>query len=192
MCSLEDLQLLSLSHNDLSSGMPRAGNGSDGVCLPRLRTLTLDHNRLKGLVPPWALEVDYLDVTYNALAYDGSEQLIDRCFDPDISCSGLPPVSCKAFGGLWEVAANSGRHCVLCSLPQPLPLLILIGFLTAFLLLSSAYVHALPRGMPSPWVPRLLVPRGMACPSACLAWCHVAWLAHLRASPGATWHGLPT
>ena len=152
LCALTHLQLLSVAGegNRLHGGLPTANGGDahEAGCLASLRVLDISQNHIGGLLPRWAAHdgsspIHRLDLHTNALAYEDDLPWMVRCFEHDLSCTGVPPMSCRAFGPEWEVEAHVGRTCVQCSLRHPWPLIVLLSVLTAFVLLGATYAGVL-------------------------------------------------
>ncbi|KAL1529009.1 hypothetical protein AB1Y20_010330 [Prymnesium parvum] len=119
LCALHDLQKLDLSNNRLHGGLRRANpDGSLAACAPRLRDIDLSNNGFSDYLPKWLLSVAsapggvnrvlltgnrFIYPTNNTLAAlslrDELEKgIVRRCRQPAVECSGLPFVSCEAFG----------------------------------------------------------------------------------------------
>ena len=145
LCVFTALQTLSISGNLLEGDLPRAGISSTNAstCLPVLRTLDIAHNRISGPMPLWVISSDLSSITLNGnlLSYPAKE-LVSACFGRagrQVACSGVPPMSCRAFGEEWQLKADSPNECVQCSLEEPWPLVVLIAVLSAFLLFGATY-----------------------------------------------------
>ena len=123
--------------------VPGPGTGADS-CLPSLHSLNIERNLLGGELPEWVLAsatLSSLRVSDNRFVWPASE-LVALCFGRNgrpVACSGVPPMSCRAFGDQWRLQADSPNECVPCTLPAPWPLVMLVGVLGAFLLFGGTY-----------------------------------------------------
>ena len=115
LCDL-NLQILDVVDNDISGRMPR--------CFARLSAPSFDHN-----------DFDYIesDPTLRGL--------IERCrTSADAYCSGVPPLSCGAFGSRYQVRSDDSQRCVECpSLAASIALQLVV--LLVFAALVIAYVR---------------------------------------------------
>lgn len=144
------LQVLDLSGNRLHGPLPEAqprinpvsGNIS-AQCLPALREVHLEGNRLNGALPGWLMDhleavtesgaprLTTLDMRLNALddplsveAEEHIDRIVRACSRMGMDCRGLPPRSCSAFGRLYR-AKTSGKGCVKCEESMLWPLLLI-------------------------------------------------------------------
>ena len=98
---------------------------------------------------------------YAASATDASLlRLVQRCKEGPgrFSCTGLPPVSCSAFGSAWMVQSRRPDTCERCGALWFSALLVAIAFALLVAALG-AYIYLIsrismgwsePRGLPSP------------------------------------------
>ena len=113
------------------------------ACLPRLRVLNIAYNAISGALPAWLLAgeaLTSLDVSHNLLAYP-SEELVSLAYRNGrvVACSGVPPMSCRAFGDEWQLKADAPNECVQCTMEKPWPLVTHVAVLSAFFLFGGTY-----------------------------------------------------
>ena len=138
LCSagLQHLQILDLRDNVISSALPN----EFATCLPQLRDLRISGNLFYGPLPLWlvllAEDGPYLpsgfDVGLSRLdlasnRFDGPQtpealaklNRLRRACQEDVSCTGVPPLSCSAFGdypGAYAMSVDQ-RGCIRCPGP---------------------------------------------------------------------------
>ena len=128
----------------LVSSTAAAGGFGDLPCLPKLVTLSVAANLLSGGLPAWVLghaSLENLDISQNLFEYPADE-LVAACFGRSgraLACTGVPPMSCRAFGSQWQLKADAPNECVQCSLDAPWPLVMLISVVAAFFILGGTY-----------------------------------------------------
>ena len=118
LCDL-NLQILDVRDNDISGRMPR--------CFARLGAPSFDHNGF-----------DYVESDPTL------RELIERCrTSGDAYCSGVPPLSCGAFGDNYQVRSDDSQRCVECpSLGQSIALQLVALLLFAALVVGYVRVVA--------------------------------------------------
>ena len=114
--------------------------------LTALRELDLASNRIGGPLPAWVAQCDALErirLYNNSFLYphdDESAQravldgLLEECQELTVSCTGLPPLSCNAFGVDYVADSTDNSRCIRCTDP----LLPLIGVGAVFVLALGA------------------------------------------------------
>lgn len=119
--------------------------------LPWLQVLLLQGNRLVGSLPTslagLATQDDMSMQLYlggNSFNYEGaqSRSLVQRCKDATFMCSGVPPMSCSAFGTGWMVRTQAPDECEKCGDMILSVVFILLGAVFAIAGVS-AYVYAI-------------------------------------------------
>ena len=131
---------LELASNNLDGELP----ASLCTLLPDLRKLDVRGNKLKGRLPECVTSFDEVSFDDNEFDYIESDptlrELIERCrTSGDASCSGVPPLSCDAFGDHFEVRSEDSERCVAC--PElGVSLTLQLGVLALFVLIVWGYV----------------------------------------------------
>ena len=117
-----------------------------GLCslLPNLRKLDVGGNKLKGRMAECFKDLDDVSFDDNEFDYGTNDpilrELIDNCrTSSDASCSGVPPLSCDAFGDNFEVSSVNSEVCVAC--PElGVSLTLQLGVLALFVFIVWGYV----------------------------------------------------
>ena len=123
--------------------------------LPALQLMQLDGNQLRGALPASladlgtaAVPIQTLGLGANAFDYRGSsvalERLVQRCKTGALRCSGLPPVSCNAFGETFMVRARAPDTCERCGALWLNVVLLSLGFV-AMVVALVVYVWIIKR-----------------------------------------------
>ena len=133
---------LTLRDNNLRGELPEA------LCAlhPHLVQLDVRGNRLSGALPECVTSLAVVDLGDNDFWYveaDGTlRRLISRCRGSSSTyCTGVPPLSCDAFGPSYQVRSDDSSLCVACP-PLSQSLLLQFAALLFFALLLVAYLRA--------------------------------------------------
>ena len=105
-------------------GIELPSNGLQGslpteLCDLNLQTFDVVDNGITGKLPPCFAQLGAPAFDHNQLDYVESDptlrELIERCrTSGDAYCSGVPPLSCGAFGSRFQVRSDDSQRCVKC------------------------------------------------------------------------------
>ena len=118
--------------------------------LPYLARLDLSDNpRLGGPLPPSVANLVELQLGDNSFWYDESDpmlrRLVKRCrTSGGVSCAGVPPISCGAFGPSYRVRLDDSERCVECP-NLGVSIALQVAVLLTFAALIGAYIRVVVR-----------------------------------------------
>jgi hypothetical protein len=149
--------------NGTVGGASELGEGLGSIV--DLVELDFTDNRLKGPVPIYfsdarmqRLELAGNDFLYALPGDDVNEpapsvqRLVQHCANPDVRCTGVPPVSCDAFkpesgsdSSFYVVETLNPDHCYLCDLDSSSAIFTIVGVALLAILFCALYAYLLLR-----------------------------------------------